>query len=536
MKYFSRFVLSLIGLCCANLASAQTLLWNKKPQWESVEMLGEKLVRVTMSGNQGVLQLSGKQIIPCSFSNITEISNRRFLVLDPDNKIVSIWDDEGHQVPIQGDYYVDASWPFFSDGLLAVRNKMLSDRSGAWGYIDLSGALTIPFKFGIAFPFIFGKAAVCYKKDGAWVHIGIDGRPILLKNQKLRTKDIKQVSSFTQIKDRQLALVCIDDYMYLIDPSGEVVPTDIIGRDGQPLYGAGLGPRIIAGPFMIHFNDIGEISSIKKGEVVYNFEGKTRPKESSYPTVDNINVSANMSFIIGELSVAPQFENVIPISSDAILVEENLKWGLISVNRIIGVPRINPTPAMDQIVLEHGASITGEFSVSSSSPNTGVYYENAGKMIHLEMHSSSNQNIFDVPLAFEDGKLTARIGLMMDGIILVPQDFEIIPAGFKNAYSVSCPASVTVPSSGRTTFKMTVRNASSRQGTGLFDIFVNGGVVKRSISLDCNESIVVPVSLNISMGEVDSVVKKLDVKISEYGCPAINLAKSITCVSELKND
>ena len=530
MKNFRKTLTILVAFFCTATAHAQTISWQKVPQWDSVEMLGDNLVLVTQAGKQGVIKLSGTQIIPCGTERILGVKDQRFLVLEANNKLVSIWDDTGRQVAFSGNYYVDGAWPYYSGGMLPVK-----DDKGFWGFLNMSGALSIPCKFTAAFPFVNGQASVCYK-DGYWAHIGTDGKPVLIQGQKLRSKKISFASTYTMIGDRQLSLVCIEDYMYLISPSGEVVSNALIPSEGQPLYGAGIGPQIVAGTFTVRFNDIGEVNTIIKNGIERTFSGRSLPTEMPFPIVKDFNVFEGKGFSIGDVVTTPQFQDVKPISTIAVLAQSNGKWGLIGIDRQAPYPSVEEGKNLKSLRLEHATGIIGSFYISRHPANTEVYIaDKRNGTIAIET-SGYGDGYFDAPLDFVDGSLKARLGLIMDGIMLEPKDFSIVPEGFDKSFSVSCPATVTVSESGRVSFRITITNTSNIQDTAPFDVRVNGNVVKRSISLTQGESTTVPVTINVNLGEEDRVNKSVEIRISEQNCPVASFSKTITCIRQLKED
>lgn len=530
MKNFRIILTIFVYYCCVATTHAQTISWQIAPQWESVEMQGENLVLVTQAGKQGVINLSGTQIIPCGSEQIYGIKDHRFIVLGRNNKLVSIWDDMGNQKSISGSYYVDGAWPYYSGGMLAVR-----DEKGHWGFLDLNGTLSIPCKFSAAFPFVNGQASVCYK-DGYWAHIGTDGKPVLIKGQKLRSKKISFASTFTQIGDRLLSLVCIEDFMYLIDPSGEVIPNTFISSGGRPLYGAGIGPQIVAGSFTVRFNDIREVETIIMNSVTHTFKGRTLPLNERFPTIDGINTFDGRSFAVDDLVTTPQFQKVATLSPNTLLVQKGGKWGIIQVDRQSICPTISEGESLKQLHIEHATDVKGSFKINDYSSNTAVYVANTNGVNTIISSPSAGENHFDTQLYFEDGELKARLGIILDGIELAPKEFSITPKEYEKAFSVNCPSSATVSDNGKVFLRITVTNTSSKQSTAPFDIRVNGGIIKRSVTLGCGESITLPFSLNANLGDEDRISKSVDIRILEPYCPAVSFSRSITCIRQLKED
>ena len=530
MKNFRITLTILVSFCCMATSHAQTISWQKAPQWDNVEMLGENLVLVTQAGKQGVIKLSGTQIISCGTERIFGVKDQRFLVLGTNNKLVSLWDENGNQITFSGNYFVDGAWPYYSGGMLPVK-----DEKGFWGFLNLDGNLIIPCKFAAAFPFVNGQASVCYK-DGLWAHIGTDGKPVLIKGQKLRSKKIRFASTFTQIGDRLLSLVSIEDFMYFIDLSGDVASNTLISSEGQPQHGAGIGPQIVAGSFTVRFNNIGEVDTIIKNGTSHSFSGRSLPNEVPFPNIAGFNTFDSKGFAVGEIVTASQFQRVIPISTLSVLAQYNGKWGIIGIDRQATCPSIKEGKNLKSLRLEHATGIMGSFYISKHPANTEVYIVDKRADTRIIETTGNGDSYFDAPLSFEDGKLRVSLGLILDGIRLEPKDFTIVPEGFDKSFAVSCPTTATVSEGGKVSFRITITNTSNIQDTAPFDIRVNGGVVKRSVTLNQGESTTFPVTITVNLGEEDRVNKSVEIRISEQNCPIVSFSKTITCIRQLKED
>ena len=398
----------------------------------------------------------------------------------------------------------------------------------------MSGALSIACKYKMAFPFVCGQAAVKFGNDKCG-HIATNGKPVYIKDQRLRSKKIDFASTITPVEGRQLSLVCIEGSMYLINPSGEVVSTQLVPSEGHSLYGSGINKQIVAGNITVRFNNIGEVDAIIKDGIIHNFTGLTE-KKYDFPDIKAFNTFDGRSFSVGTLKTTSQFGEVAPLSDKTVLAEVNGKWGLIKVEQNKEVPSIKITGDYQQIKLDHASGINGTFTIQPLAPNTIVYLEmEDGKTVTDNLYDEG-KDCLNVPLTYEEGRLKARIGLIMDGIKLELNEYSIVPVGFNKAFRVNCPSSLFVSDNGNVSFKLTVINTSEVQGTAPFDIRVDGRLVRRNITLGVGEEIDVPFSTNINLGIKDQVAKNVVIRISEQDCPVVSITKNIICKRKLKED
>lgn len=526
LRAFDKLTAALVGLVCAAAAFAQSVSWVVRPEWDSVEMLGENLLRVSQAGRQGVFLLTGGEIIPFSYHQITNVSEGRFLVLDSDNKLISLWDDSGLRFPVAGNYTVDRDWPYYSGGMLVVRNE-----DGLRGFLNASGSLAIQCKYATAFPFLFGKAAVSHD-DESWEYIATDGKRARIK---VPGKKFYFASSFTQMDDTPLSLVCTKDKMYLIDSSGEVVSNALISKGGQPLLGAEVpSAEITAGSFTVRFNPIGEIVYVIKGGKQESFAKNDIPGHRDFPDVDGLAIVGRNRVAIGDNTISTiQGGRMIPVSSYTVLVEEGGKWGMARFDSWGEVPSFEASEALRKIRLDHATGTKGIVVLRHAPSDAEVYMEDSmGNVSRL----SGTVNGFEVPMSFRDGKLVAKLGLASDGFMWIPKEVAVIPGGFNKAFSVSCPASAMTSANGWAYFRVTVKNTSTWQASAPFNVYVNGNLVENSGSLAPGESISVPVSIRANLGDKDTMTRALDITISEIGCPDIEIRKTVNCIRELKRD
>lgn len=512
----------IIVICClvwVRAAFAQTVSWQKKPQWNTVEWLSEGLLRVKQNGKWGIVQIDGTQIAACNYSQITRFNEGHFLVLDENHRISYIGDETGKMIFVGGKtWYADSSWPCFTDGLLAVKGE-----NGLWGYMDYSGTLVIKNKYKNAFPFFYGQAAVCFhngvfNKD-IWLHIDTKERKLTINDKKLQSIDAVFASSFTQIGEQFLAIVILENHqLYMIDVFGRLQDAPInkegalfVGKNGKVLVCNQNNTSVD-----IEVNSVIEMVSIKVGEKVYGCQAKTSGNDGiAFPNIQDIELTKSGVLEINQLKIASQYQEVIPVSSDYILVKKNGLWGIIRINRM--QPAVTITSMQKGIIrLDHHASIKSPVELSRISSDVKVFaVGRSGEKTYVDY--DENARAFLVPLEVEEGCLRARIGLEMDGILLEPETFSV-PVIWSDGFEVRGPSSaIVVNDRGYASFQIRISN-KSRQASAPIDVIVNGKTHHFN-EIEQGQSVNVHVDMRINLGVKDELKKNIRVIIREKELP-----------------
>lgn len=410
MKSISKVLLSVVCCLYCFTAHSQTVRWQEKPQWDTIEMLNNQLLRVGQSGKWGVIGLDGSQIVPCDNSIITDICEGRFLVLNEKGKIISLRSEEGNSFPIERDWFVDINFPYFSNNRLAVH-----DSQGRWGFLNISGKIAIEPNndFICAFPFFYDLSAVQYNdKEKSWGYIYLDGSPLKYENSKISNgyKDIKFASSYTNIEGTPAALVRLKETLYMIDQYGNIL-NQVLPKKGLPINILKLTPDIpvSSGDISFVFNAYGEITSLKKENKEYVKSSLRKTKEFMFPIVDNITIDNEQRIIVGELTISPQFQEIVPLSSSHILVKKEGKWGLLNIDRNQDAVKIDERP------INRRRNI--EFSIINGNDKTKAFYIDAsGERKYLDIAESK----ISVPITLIGKEKKVTVGLEIDNILLEP--------------------------------------------------------------------------------------------------------------------
>lgn len=408
-------------------ALSQDIKWSIKPIWDNVTFIGAELLTVEKDGKKGVVDYSGRQIVPYDNHEFTAINEERFLVLNREGKILSIRNSLGEAIrlrnhkynPLNSDIYADINWPYYSQGLLPVKGN-----NGLWGCLNLQGILTIDFKYLKVYPFCYNQAAVCYK-NGYWGLIRTNGEPVY-GNKKLRSKT-SFVSSYTSINDRILSLVCADNRLYLVNGEGQI-QEDIFHGESVPLGNNSI-VELDADNFFSHneftmkVNSIGEIVYIKDEEKIFKGQTKTEKVVNTNPISSDIVIGENGLIQLDSIRISSQFQNVIVIGPEKILVKMDGKWGIMSFNR----SERYMVEVVNDMNDNHNEYVNFSIKGIKSNSNRAYVTDHLGIIRFIEITNDTVK----VPIGnVHDGVVS--LGLEIDGIRLEPRVYQIPQIKRKN--------------------------------------------------------------------------------------------------------
>lgn len=158
MKQWIPAVAAVILTAMPVTASAKTANWSVEPVYSSMEAIGPGAYKVQRGIYTGVIDGSGKEIIKMSTDSITPFVGGQALVLTPSGdgtyRLQQILHADLTSTPVYEEVWVE-DYPFFSEGLLPVRNKQ-----GFYGYMDESGRMVLKPSYLNIHPFHEGLAAV----------------------------------------------------------------------------------------------------------------------------------------------------------------------------------------------------------------------------------------------------------------------------------------------------------------------------------------------------------------------------------------
>ena len=202
----------------AATATAQTLQWLVKPDYQAISYQSESIFKCKKNGQVQLFDGEGKTLTPW-VDSITDFSEGLALVLENDDiglRIKGIVSESGKLTEITGDFYA-YQYSYFSEHLVAVSNS-----EGHAGYLNDQGATQIPCHYRMARPFRKGWASVePDKRKQQTIYINHHGKA--LKIEGFHKGKVIMGSSFNPAGEALVAYFGDDNAV--IDTKGNVVRT-----------------------------------------------------------------------------------------------------------------------------------------------------------------------------------------------------------------------------------------------------------------------------------------------------------------------
>ena len=196
IRILSLFAGLAIGGCLG--LSAQTASWLIQPQYSTIQPYSEQLFKVKNGYSTGLVDKSGKEVVPISADSITDMRNGHALTLkytsDGRFKLMGVLHHDLTYSTVHEDYYV-SNYPFYSEDKLPVYNE-----KGRLGYIDPNGREAIEFNLVEAHPFSGGIAAISKGKGGVIGALGNAASGLLKAEKKGTPGYIKGDGKFVTIQ------------------------------------------------------------------------------------------------------------------------------------------------------------------------------------------------------------------------------------------------------------------------------------------------------------------------------------------------
>lgn len=510
MKLLSRLFTLGTAFCLSLVAHSQVVSWTSAPQWDKADALNNDLIRVMNDGEYGVIRADGSEILPCSYAGIMEMSDNSTVILAEKGRLKAILDDTGNVKSIQDELYVDVSWPYFSEGMLAVRNS-----SNEWGYMNRDGILTIPCSYIAAFPFFHGQAAVSYK-GGWWTHITHNGNESPVKDI-LAGKKLSFASSYVPVKGQPMAVVCCKGILYMRDLNGSISKDFMIDLDGLAL-----GQKIAGPSYSLEFSDCGKLHKIDYKNSSLKFDAGSSPQFISdiNTDIDRINL------------VSTQYDSVKTVSSHSILVKKGNKWGVLGYDesKVIKVePTVDATDfyhSMAKVPFKMTLPTEGSYEVSLYKT------DEEGK---LEVITPEN-GIFQVPVSYNEDTTSVRLALEVNGVLLKDKEYKLkTRLKNKQGFSLSVSSSEKVSPSGKAGFNIYIRNKSSQE-CGRCKISVDGAVLKELDGLAPSERKTLRKNVTVNLADEDNKKMVFVIRIEEEGMKPVTFRKEVVFEKTFKNE
>ncbi len=157
-------ILTLLTVFSFIQAMGQSMEWLCRPDiYTDIDYMGHDLFKVKTANNKwGVISASGEEILKAEHDSITVFVENRALLLDKaGNRLLGIIGAEGEIIKsFANEKVYVSSYPYYKEGLLNF--KQPGNPYPLFGYLDLSGNVSIAPNFYFAAPFNDGIATVQY--------------------------------------------------------------------------------------------------------------------------------------------------------------------------------------------------------------------------------------------------------------------------------------------------------------------------------------------------------------------------------------
>lgn len=519
MTFIKKIILS--ATCCLGFLismGAQTVTWQHSPVWAEADVLTQGLLRVKNQGKYGLVRANGTQVVSCSYDLITEVSEGYCLILNVEQggyRVMGILDiSTGDIVTPKDDYKVDADWPYFSEGLLPVANS-----KHKWGYLNTSGDLVIPCKYNAAFPFAYGLAAVQFS-DGYFGHI--DTRQNISFGQgNLKSNQFRFASSFVLMNGEPVALIALRNSFTARNLSGDEVPLPKLALGMRPRFAHTMTEK----DYSIDFNGAWQPTKIITRSQTIIGEGYSKPSviTPSVPSVTSALGSGGYDLSWnGKAFLAGQFEAVMPLSHEYVLVKQSGSWGIL---QLFPYDNLTVEPLSSMVKFSHSGATPVHFRANIPTSLTGKALSircKAGNHIMEAQWENGNNYLLSVPT----DQNTVMIETIVDNIQYVPQSITM-QFSFSRGFSIGIPATAKVNASSMATLNITVSNTAS-SACDTVDVLVDGTLRKTIGPLAPKERDNIPVALRVNLEDEDFVSRTVTVEIQEEGCPPVKSSQTVT--------
>lgn len=512
IKLFNAF---LFFLTCGIGMSAQTAIWQVRPIYDSVNVLTENLLKVEKNGRFGLSDYRGNSVVDCLYDDFTNFKDG-YILLIQDGLLKGNVNISGKVMKFDGDYQIDMNYPYYSEGLLAVKNK------GRWGYVDTEGNNVIGFKYRNALPFMKGLASVS-DAEGNFMHINKSGR-ISLLGSGFNDDDLKFATSFiTDDKGETFSIVVNSRWRaYKRDVNGRKMGsfelTDVNVDTKQ---------RIIkSGKYALYFDSAWRLLRLEsQGKVQKEYEISDYLSPVYVPDSSILKPIKNSTGMYGimennRICLSEQFGSVLPLDRENVLVSSEGLYGLLRMclDETINVDLDTHLFTMNHLVecrINGAVHLSGTLSGKSIEVPSITYNE-----INMIIPDQSGAS-FSFNYTPEDLKAGHRqkfqIKVKVDGLEYPPFD-ESVDFSHKSSFKISTPDKVSLDENGYCQFYVYITNLSE-QKSDKCEVYVDGKLVKTQDSFSGGQRIAASVTKRINMEDEDLKTMMLNIRVVEKGCP-----------------
>jgi len=502
---------------------AQTAVWQIRPTYDSVEIISENMIAVEKDGLFGICSYDGTTVVECRNDAITQFKDNYALLIQ-NGAVKGNVSLSGKVKMFDKNYLVDMDYPYYSEGLLAVKSN------GRWGYVDTEGNTVIDCRFRNALPFMKGLASVS-DAEGNFMHINKAGK-ISLLGSGFNDDDLKFATSFmTDDKGEPFSIV--------INSRWKAYKRDLSGKKtgNFELADVVVDTRrrtMESGEHVLYFDPAWRLLRLdfqgnpqKEYVVGDQFSSEYVPAPSVLEPVENSTGEFGIK-LHDRICLPEQFEHVVPLDDERVLVSTDGLFGLLKIKSDEAI-----AVGLDSrsVTLNHHTEcgLNGFVRLPNSLSGkkveiTSIIYNDVN--IPIKEQSSTSFSFNYLPDDLKTGhRQDFYIKVKVDGLEY-PTFCESADFAHRSSFRVSAPDKVSLDENGSCRFHIYITNDSG-QKSDRCEIYVDGILVKTQESFSGGQRISAIVSKRINIEDEDLKTKTLDIRIVEKGCPEYVVGKKV---------
>lgn len=516
-------ILSILVFCHL-FVSAQSVEWITSPQYDYLEPIQYNLVKVKTNGKVGVITNKGRIVVEPVYDSITGFKEGKALIVDNRCKqlIGVIYGATKSMNKIDG-YEIDTDFPYFSDGMLAVKNS-----DGKWGFLnanldECAGYLSC--KNESVLPFSDNKTFIkINSKEHAY--FDTNGNPL--------------IGNFGKIVDgysfsNGVALVLLNNLSWAwIDTQGNV--TRSIKAPKQKTLPTKNGKTIIHCGNVFNFDDQWCLISINIDNKQEEFEHIIGADSYTAPQTVMLSVNDDMLLYDGKELIPQRFDDIIILDGETVAVGRNGKYGIL---HIIPNQNFSAEQVTRDIVFYHASNEKVLYNISKPEhlqDKDIIIKLNDSNKNNVAFETVNRDNLIEISFYIEpkDDKLNRNsseeyhVTVSCDNIKYKEESFTINKLQRKG-FSISCTNNtISADSLGFANCDIIVRNNTKTKSkpTHISITYDENKETKVKV-FNPGESIKIPVRINAVMSD-DYINKDINISLYEDNYPAIHSKETLT--------
>lgn len=517
-------IILVLLIFCPLYIWAQSVEWRTKPVYDFVRPIQYDLFKIKVNDKVGIISNKGNVIVEPVYDSITDFKDGIALIVDKRCKQLmgAVYGDTKTVIMIDG-YEIDSYFPYFSDGLLVVKNAnakwgfLNTNLEECQGYLACKNESVLPFSEGVTYIKINSKEHA---------YFDVNGNPLI--------GDFgKTVDGYSFSNGEAIVFLNNSSWVW-IDMKGNVKRT--VKAPKQKLFPTKNGRTISHNGNVFEFDAQWCLVRSKiddKTEEYQHFIGTDK-----YDDVQTGMLSLNDDILyFNEKEIMPkQFEDIIILGAEYVAAAVNGKYGILHV---LSNQNISTKLTTKDIVFYHASQKKVSYDIHSPKHlmNKDVEIQMKdmnGNVVNFDETRKDNTiNIgFDVyPYDTKLNRETSEeyhVTMYSDGIKYLEESFTINKSQ-KKGFSISCTKNTLYADSlGYATCEIIIRN-NTKIRSKITTVVVSCDGEKETTTKVFNpgESINIPVSINAVMSD-DFMDKEISVSVYEDDYPAIHTKEKLT--------